>query len=95
MEGLHGETVRLVKPIAASPRPQKWLANLEQNMRDTLLKELADCVRNILDENMTNITWLVDRLAHQGMTYCHRSLQYLVLINVFFHVLILSLLLFC
>ena len=44
MEGLLEEVVPLLSVIPASPRPQSWLVTLEQKMRNTLVRSLAECV---------------------------------------------------
>lgn len=44
MEGVLEEVVPLLSVIPASPRPQSWLVTLEEKMRNTLVKSLAECV---------------------------------------------------
>ena len=44
MEGVLEEVVPLLSVIPASPRPQSWLVTLEERMRNTLVKSLAECV---------------------------------------------------
>lgn len=48
LEGLLEEVVSLISVIPASPRPQSWLVTLEEKMRNTIAKSLADCVKRRL-----------------------------------------------
>ncbi|XP_073235787.1 dynein heavy chain domain-containing protein 1-like [Porites lutea] len=44
LQGMFEEVLPLISVIPASPRPQGWLATLEERMRNTLIKSLAECV---------------------------------------------------
>lgn len=53
MEGVLEEVVPLLSVIPASPRPQSWLVTLEEKMRNTLVKSLAECVDIRLRERLS------------------------------------------
>ena len=65
LEGLFGEVVPLLSVIPASPRPQGWLATLEEKMRNTLSRSLAECVKRRLT-NKESVLKLVELLSTLG-----------------------------
>ena len=65
LEGSLGEVVPLLSVIPASPRPQGWLATLEHNMRNTLVRSLAECVKRRL-ENKDGAAKLLELLTTVG-----------------------------
>ncbi|XP_048580282.1 dynein heavy chain domain-containing protein 1 isoform X3 [Nematostella vectensis] len=67
LEGDFGEVVTLNQPISASPQPQKWLAMLEKNMRNTLVQELANCVQAKITSDQ-DVLQLVDQLSSDEVT---------------------------
>ena len=58
LEGLLGETIPLLSAIPASPRPQAWLATLEEKMRNTLVRSLGECVKRRLEKKESASTLL-------------------------------------
>ena len=65
LEGLLEEVVPLISVIPASPRPQSWLVTLEENMRNTLVQSLAECVKRRLNgrESATRLLELLPTLG--------------------------------
>ena len=59
------EVLPLISVIPASPRPQGWLATLEERMRNTLVKSLAECVLRRLS-GKENPSDLLELMTSEG-----------------------------
>lgn len=59
------EVLPLISVIPASPRPHGWLATLEERMRNTLVKSLAECVLRRL-RGKENPSDLLELMTTQG-----------------------------
>ena len=59
------EVLPLKSVIPASPRPQGWLATLEERMRNTLVKSLAECVLRRLS-GKENASDLLELMTTEG-----------------------------
>lgn len=57
----------LISVIPASPRPQRWLATLEERMRNALVKSLAECVLRRLS-GKENPSDLLELMTTEGET---------------------------
>ena len=66
IEGALEEVVPLDTAIPSSPRPQRWLALIEENMRNTLAKCLFDCLDSSLRDVERSPLALIEKLVNAG-----------------------------
>lgn len=72
LEGILEEVISLVEVIPSSQKPQEWLRQIEDNMRNTMVKYLFECLDAGLHDMDQSPLTLMEQLISTGRIFGSR-----------------------